>query len=72
VLGPTAAPESPEPVEAPPVHEDDLCHWYYNGGAVCAPDGSQEFVTVATDRAVFDELDAAGRACPDCVAMIHA
>jgi hypothetical protein len=55
-----------------PVHEDDLCHWYYNGGVICAPDGSQEFVTVTMDRAVFDEMDAAGRACQDCASMLHA
>jgi hypothetical protein len=54
------------------VHEDDLCHWYYNGGVICAPDGSQDFVTVTMDRAVFDELDAAGSACRDCAAMLHA
>ena len=53
------------------VHEDELCHWYYDVGVVCAPDGSQDFVTVTMDRAVFDELDAAGRACPECVAMLH-
>ncbi|WP_345528546.1 hypothetical protein [Nocardioides endophyticus] len=71
-LGPPPAGESAEPAEAASVHEDDRCHWYYDGGVVCAPDGSQDFVTVTTDRAVFDELDAAGRACPDCVAMVHA
>jgi hypothetical protein len=53
------------------VHEDDLCHWYYNAGVICAPDGSQDFVTVTADRTVFDERDAAGTACPECVAMLH-
>jgi hypothetical protein len=66
-LGPTPAREP-----AAPVHDDDLCHWYYDGGVICAPDGSQDFVTVTTDRGVFDELDAAGGACRECVAMLHA
>jgi hypothetical protein len=62
---------APGPTVAGSVHEDDLCHWYYDVGVVCAPD-SQDFVTFTTDRAVFDALDAAGRACPACVAMLHA